>query len=63
MENASEARKEDPLALEETTARTISGTKRPKFFMSDPDSRRESSKNFSVVQEIVRLFLSGRDFF
>ena len=35
--NASEERKEDPFALEETTARTISEVKRPKFLMSDPD--------------------------
>jgi hypothetical protein len=46
MENASEGRKETP-ALEETTARTISEMKRPKFLMSDPDSRRESLRNFS----------------
>jgi hypothetical protein len=35
MENASEGRKEDPFALEETTARAISGTERLKFLMPE----------------------------
>jgi hypothetical protein len=62
MENASEGRKGTP-ALEETTGRTISEMERPKFLMFDPDSRRESLRNFSGMQEIVRLFLPRRDFF
>jgi hypothetical protein len=33
MENASEGRKKDPFALEETTARTISKMERLKFLM------------------------------
>jgi hypothetical protein len=33
MENASEGRKEDPFALEETTARTIFEMERLKFLM------------------------------
>lgn len=31
--------------------------------MFDPDSRRESLRNFSGVQEIVRFFLHSRDLF
>jgi hypothetical protein len=61
MENASEGRKKDPFALEETTARTISKMERLKFLMFDPESFRGSLRNFSGMQEIVRLFLHRRD--
>jgi hypothetical protein len=63
MENASEGRKENPFALEETTARTISEMERPKFLMFDPESFRGSLRNFSGIQEIARLFLPRRDLF
>ena len=63
MENASERRKEDPFALEETTARTISEAERPKFLMFDSERFRRSLRNFGRAQEIVRLFLHRRDLF
>jgi len=45
--HTSEDRKETLSGLEEMAARTPTGAKRPKFLMSDPDSRRESLRNFS----------------
>jgi hypothetical protein len=60
-----------PFALEETTARTISEMERLKFLMFErgnlgnlgfPDCQ-VSLRNFSGMQEIVRLFLHRRDLF